>query len=73
MSVSAKPIVIIGGSIMGSSLAYHLALAGHADRTIVIEPDPTYEWAAAPRSAGGVRLMHGLPENIEMSRYGRAF
>ncbi|MBT5110488.1 MAG: FAD-binding oxidoreductase [Rhodospirillaceae bacterium] len=64
-------IVIIGGSIMGSSIAYHLAMAGHAGDIVVIEPDPTYEWAAAPRSSGGVRLMHGLPENIEMSRYGR--
>jgi FAD-dependent oxidoreductase domain-containing protein 1 len=64
-------IVVIGGSIMGSSIAYHLAMAGHASDVVVIEPDPTYEWAAAPRSSGGVRLMHGLPENIEMSRYGR--
>ena len=56
---------------MGSSIAYHLGLAGAADRVRVVEPDPTYEWAAAPRAAGGVRLMHGLPENIEMSRYGR--
>ena len=65
-------IIVIGGSIMGSSLAYHMAVAGHADALCVVEPDPTYEWAAAPRSAGGVRLMHGLPENIEMSRYGQA-
>ena len=64
-------IIIIGGSIMGSSIAYHLAMTGRAGNVCVIEPDPTYEWAAAPRSSGGVRLMHGLPENIEMSRYGR--
>ena len=64
-------IVIIGGSIMGASIAYHLAMAGKAADVVVIEPDPTYEWAAAPRSSGGVRLMHGLPENIEMSQYGR--
>lgn len=64
-------IVIIGGSIMGSSIAYHLAMTGRAGDIRVIEPDPSYEWAAAPRSSGGVRLMHGLPENIEMSRYGR--
>lgn len=66
-------IVVIGGSIMGSSLAYHMAMAGHAGDLVVIEPDPTYEWAAAPRSAGGVRRMYGIPENIEMSLYGRAF
>ncbi|MBT7758236.1 MAG: FAD-binding oxidoreductase, partial [Rhodospirillaceae bacterium] len=64
-------IIIIGGSIMGSSIAYHLAITGRAGDICVIEPDPSYEWAAAPRSSGGVRLMHGLPENIEMSRYGR--
>lgn len=64
-------IIIIGGSIMGSSIAYHLAMTGRAGDVCVIEPDPTYEWAAAPRSSGGVRLMHGLFENIEMSRYGR--
>ncbi len=64
-------IIIIGGSIMGSSIAYHLAKTGRAGDICVIEPDPSYEWAAAPRSSGGVRLMHGLPENIEMSRYGR--
>lgn len=66
-------IVIIGGSIMGSSIAYHLAMAGKAGDVCVIEPDPTYEFAAAPRSSGGVRLMHGLVENIEMSRYGQEF
>ncbi|MDE0943306.1 MAG: FAD-binding oxidoreductase [Alphaproteobacteria bacterium] len=64
-------IIIIGGSIMGSSIAYHLAMTGRAGDICVIEPDPSYEWAAAPRSSGGVRLMHGLPENIEMSLYGR--
>ncbi|MDE0728468.1 MAG: FAD-dependent oxidoreductase [Alphaproteobacteria bacterium] len=64
-------IIIIGGSIMGSSIAYHLAMTGRGGDICVIEPDPSYEWAAAPRSSGGVRLMHGLPENIEMSRYGR--
>ena len=66
-------IVIIGGSIMGSSIAYHLAVTGNAGDICVIEPDPTYEFAAAPRSSGGVRLMHGLAENIEMSVYGQEF
>lgn len=64
-------IIVIGGSIMGSSFAYHMAKAGHADALRVIEPDPGYERSAAPRSAGGVRLMHGLPENVEMSKYGQ--
>ena len=66
-----KKIVIVGGGIMGSSTAYYMAIAGAADRIVVLEPDPTYALAAAVCSAGGARLMHGLCENIEMSRYGQ--
>lgn len=63
-------IVIVGGGIMGSSIAYHLAKAGAAADVTVIEPDPTYQWAATPRSVGGVRLLQGLRQNAEMSLYG---
>lgn len=65
-----KPIVIIGGGVVGSSAAYHLAMSGAAADTVVIEPDPTYEFAATPRSTGGVRIQFSLPELIEMSLYG---
>jgi glycine/D-amino acid oxidase-like deaminating enzyme len=65
-----KRIVIVGGGIMGSCIAYHLAVAGAAADVVVIEPDPTYEFAATPRAVGGVRLQHALPENVEMSLYG---
>jgi glycine/D-amino acid oxidase-like deaminating enzyme len=34
-------IAIIGGGVIGSSIAYYLALAGHAADVVVIEPDPT--------------------------------
>jgi FAD-dependent oxidoreductase domain-containing protein 1 len=65
-----KRIVIVGGGIMGSCIAYHLALAGAAADVVVIEPDPTYEFAATPRAVGGIRLQHALFENVEMSLYG---
>ncbi len=67
-----KRIVIVGGGIMGSAAAYHLALAGAAADVVVVEPDPTYEHAATPRAVGGVRLQHAIPENVEMSLYGDA-
>ncbi|HEY4254397.1 MAG TPA: FAD-binding oxidoreductase [Roseomonas sp.] len=67
-----KRIVIVGGGIIGSSIAYHLAVAGAAADVVVVEPDPTYEFAATPRAVGGVRLQHALPENVEMSLYGDA-
>jgi glycine/D-amino acid oxidase-like deaminating enzyme len=63
-------IVIAGGGIMGSCIAYHLALAGAASAVTVLEPDPTYEFAASPRAVGGIRLQHAVRENVEMSLYG---
>jgi FAD-dependent oxidoreductase domain-containing protein 1 len=65
-------IVIVGGGIMGSCAAYHLAVAGAAADVVVVEPDPTYEFAATPRAVGGIRLQHAIPENVDMSLYGDA-
>ena len=56
---------------MGSSIAWNLAKASAKDDLLVIEPDPTYEFAATPRAVGGIRFVQGLKENIEMSLYGR--
>ena len=38
--------IVVGGSIK-VSLAYHMAIEGHASDVIVVEPDPAYEFAAA--------------------------
>ena len=64
-------IVIVGGGLIGSAVAWYLAKDGAAEDVVVIEPDPTYEFAATPRSVGAVRLIQGLRENLEMSLYGR--
>ena len=64
-------IIIIGGGVIGSGLAWHLAKAGAADDVLVIEPDPTYEFAATPRAFGGIRFVQGIRANLEMSLYGR--
>jgi len=66
-------IIIVGGGIIGSSIAYHLASNGNAGEILVIERDPTYEHAATPRSNGGIRRLFSLPENIEMAHYGLDF
>ncbi len=65
-----KKIIIIGGGVIGSSLAWHLANAGATDNVTVIEPDPSYEFAASPRAVGGIRFVQGLSINLEMSLYG---
>lgn len=66
-------ILIIGGGIVGSSIAYHLARAGRGGEIVVVEPDPAYEFAATPRGNGGIRQLFSLPENIAMAQYGLAF
>ena len=63
-------IIIIGGGIIGSGIAYHLARDGRAGRITVVERDATYAHASTPRSLGGVRQQFSLPENVLMSCYG---
>ncbi|HTD06219.1 FAD-binding oxidoreductase [Undibacterium sp.] len=61
--------VIIGGAIMGSSVAYFLKQADPAMEVAVIEPDPTYEYASTVRASGGARRLFSCPENIQMSNF----
>ncbi|MFW6115179.1 MAG: NAD(P)/FAD-dependent oxidoreductase [Thermodesulfobacteriota bacterium] len=63
-------IVVIGGGVIGSSIAYNLANDGFGGDILVIEKDPTYEFATTSLSAGGVREQFSLPENIKISQYG---
>jgi len=63
-------IVVIGGGIIGSSISYNLANDGFDGNIIVIEKDPTYEFASTTLSAGGVREQFSLSENIRISQYG---
>lgn len=63
-------VVIIGGGIIGSSLAYHLASSPGAGEICVVEPDPTYELAATPRAVGTIRRVFGLADNVALSQYG---
>ena len=66
-------IAIIGGGIIGSSIAYHLARNGSGGNIAIIERDPTFKKAATPRGSGGIRQLFSLPENVEMARYGLNF
>ena len=66
-------IAIIGGGIVGSAIAYFLARTGKAGAIAVIEPDPTYEFAATPYANGGIRQLFSLPENIRMAQFGLDF
>ncbi|QEI04980.1 FAD-binding oxidoreductase [Pigmentiphaga aceris] len=62
-------VVVMGGGIVGSSVAYYLLRESPTLSVAVIEPDPTYEFASALRASGGCRVQFTCPENIEMSLY----
>lgn len=61
-----KNVHIIGGGIIGASIAYHLA--GQANIT-VFEKDKTYSQSSFARSCGGLRAQYSTATNILMSRY----
>ena len=60
-------IRVIGGGIIGLSVAYHLSLK--AENITVFEIDKSYERASFARSCGGLRSQFSTPANIAMSLY----
>ncbi len=66
-------VAVIGGGIVGSSVAYFLLREAPSMSVCVIEPDPTYEFASTLRASGGCRVQFTCPENIAMSLYSIGF
>ena len=65
-------VVIIGGGIVGSSIAYHLAVAG-CRNVLVIERESHQGKGSTGKSMGGVRAQFSTPVNIQMSLYSIPF
>ncbi|WP_340148415.1 FAD-binding oxidoreductase [uncultured Sneathiella sp.] len=71
---ATQDIVIIGGGVVGSSIAYFLkSMAGFDGSVTVLEKDPSYEFGSTARSWGGVRQQFSTPENILMSQFMQEF
>jgi FAD-dependent oxidoreductase domain-containing protein 1 len=67
-------IVIIGGGVIGSACAYFLHTHAHFHGTIaVVEPDPSYRYAASALSASSIRQQFSTPVNIALSAFGMDF
>ena len=65
-------VVIVGGGVVGSSIAFHLAEAGERS-VIVVERDPSYARASSALSASSIRQQFTTPACMGMSRYGFEF
>ena len=65
-------VVIIGGGIVGSSIAYHLTSSG-CKNVLVIERESAQGKGSTGKSMGGVRAQFATPVNIQMSLYSIPF
>jgi sarcosine oxidase subunit beta len=65
-------VAIIGGGIVGSSVAYHLVAAG-CKSVLVIERETAQGKGSTGKSMGGVRAQFSTPVNIQMSLYSIPF
>ena len=66
-------IVIVGGGVVGSSIAYHLRRDGHAGQVVVVERDPTYARASSFLAMGGIRQQFSSAVNIQLAQYSTRF
>src|SRR5258708_6144723 len=65
-------VVIVGGGIVGSSIAYHLT-AGGCRSVLVIERESAQGKGSTGKSMGGVRAQFSTPVSIQMSLYSIPF
>ncbi len=70
----AFDVVIVGGGVMGASLAFWLTELGAPARGIcVVERDRSYAQAATALSAASIRLQFSNPINVKISQFGVEF
>ncbi len=64
-------VVIVGGAVVGSAVAYYLAANPDFDGSIaVIERDPSYRLSSTALSASSIRTQFSNAINVKISQYG---
>ncbi|WP_417516450.1 NAD(P)/FAD-dependent oxidoreductase [Minwuia sp.] len=72
--MNGSDIVIIGGGVIGSAIAWWLKAARKVDAAVTVyEPDPAYQTGSTARSLGSIRQQFSTVENILISRFGIDF
>jgi glycine/D-amino acid oxidase-like deaminating enzyme len=67
-------VVIVGGAIMGSSVAWFLASNPDFDGSIlVVERDPSYEFASTTHTNSCMRQQFGTEINVRISQFGAQY
>jgi len=73
MPGATADVVIVGGGVMGSSVAYHLLAGGFRGRVLVAERDLAYRQASSALSVGGIRQQFGAEINVRIARHAVEF
>jgi FAD-dependent oxidoreductase domain-containing protein 1 len=66
-------VVIVGGGIMGSALAYWLTRLDPTRDVCVVERDPSYQLASSALSAASIRQQFSTAVNVSISQASIAF
>lgn len=70
----AYDVVIVGGAVIGSAVAYFLAANPDFDGSVlVVERDPTYRTASTALSAASIRTQFSNAINVRIGRFGVEF
>jgi glycine/D-amino acid oxidase-like deaminating enzyme len=69
----SNQVVVIGGGVMGSALAYWLTRLNGSLKVTVLERDPTYEYASSALSAASIRQQFSTAVNVRISQASIAF
>ena len=68
----AYDVVIVGGAVIGSSVAYFLAAnPDFRGSILIVERDPTFRYASTSLSAASIRVQYSNPINVKISQFGR--
>jgi FAD-dependent oxidoreductase domain-containing protein 1 len=65
----SSDVVVIGGSVVGSSVAWNLRQDGFTGRIVVVERDPSYVRASAFLAMGGIRQQFCTPVTVQMVQH----
>ncbi len=67
-------VVIVGGAVIGSAIAYFLSANPDFDGTVlIVERDPTFAQASTALSASSIRNQFSNPINVRIGQFGTEF